>query len=393
MGAVQRLFSEGFRIFFLAAGLFALAVGGMWTLWLMSDVPRLDQLAMSAQTWHAHEMIFGYGTAAIGGFFLTAVPNWTNTPSAKAVFIASVFGLWLVGRVAVWLSGALPAEWVMGLDLLFVPVLAAKVLAQLLKRPKPQNMVFLSMLAALWAGNLMTHLEWIGVTDNSAALGLRVGLVTLACFIAVLGGRVTPAFTKNAMKRADVPEQDWPKSIAVLDRATMVLALALPWCVASGVQALAAGVAVAVGLLQMARLAGWRTRWTVGQPILWSLHIGMGFLALGLLMWGLSGLGIGSEVAGLHVLGIGCVGAMTLAVMSRAVLGHTGRALVAPRFVVWSYGAIAASALVRLAGQTVLTSAYELSLMLTGGLWVLAFGLFLIGMAPMLVAPRVSRDG
>ncbi|WP_294229957.1 NnrS family protein [uncultured Shimia sp.] len=390
MSAILRVFSEGFRVFFLAAGFFGAGAGLLWALSLASGGAGMDRLSIAPSQWHAHEMIFGYGAAAIGGFFLTAVPNWTGSKGARVGFIAGVFGLWLIGRIALWPMGVVPPMAAMVADLMFVPVLAWKILSQLLKRPKPQNMVLLSMLVALWVSNLLVHLEWAGLTADTARQGIVGGLMTLVGLIGVLGGRVTPAFTRNAMKRVDVPEADWPNTPAALNKVSMVTSLALPWAAMSGSDILLTCVAMIAGIAQLARLSGWKSLWTVSQPILWSLHISMAFLALGLILYGLSGFGVGQELAAIHVLGIGCVGGMTLAVMSRAALGHTGRALIASKPLVWAYGAMASAALMRWVGQSVLVAVYDFTLMLAGGLWVAAMVLFLIAIFPMATAPRLD---
>lgn len=391
----SRVLSEGFRPFFLAAGLYGVFTGLVWLIWLAvhaaGGMMELTSQAVAPHQWHAHEMVFGYAGAAIGGFFLTAVPNWTNTPGARSLFIALVTGLWLAGRLAVWNSAHLPAWGVAVIDLAFVPVLATKILSQLLKRPKPQNMVFLSFLIALWTANLMVHLDWMGLTGTLDA-GIRMGILTLCGLIAVLGGRITPAFTRNAMKRAGVDEAGWPVSVPMLDRATMVLALALPWTMAVSAT-LAAPVAFLLGLAQAARMARWRAAWTLRQPILWSLHLGLGLLALGLILWALSEWGLGSEVAALHMLGIGCVGTMTLAVMSRAALGHTGRALVAPGPVAAAYVLMALAALTRWAGSSLPIEWYWPAMLGTAALWVAAFTLFLVSIWPVLIGPHATRAG
>lgn len=381
---------RGFRIFFLAAGVFGAGIGILWTLSLAAGGAGMDALSMAPSQWHAHEMIFGYGAAAIGGFFLTAVPNWTGTKGARVGYIAGVFALWLMGRIALWPLGMVPPMTAMAVDLLFIPVLAWKILSQLLKRPKPQNMVLLSMLVALWVSNLLMHLEWTGLTDDTARQGMLGGLMTLVGLIGVLGGRVTPAFTRNAMKRVEVPEADWPRTPNAVNKAAIVTALALPWVAMSGSDPVLADVTLIAGSVQLARLSGWRSLWTAGQPILWSLHLSMAFLAIGLILWGLTGIGVGQELAAIHVLGIGCVGGMTLAVMSRAALGHTGRALIAPAPMAWAYGVMACEALIRWVGQSVLLAVYDFTLMMSGGLWVAAMVLFLIAIYPMVIAPRVD---
>jgi uncharacterized protein involved in response to NO len=390
MRTVNRVFSEGFRIFFLAAGLYGVFTGVVWSLWLsgMTDSPSSS---VSPHLWHAHEMIFGYATAAVGGFFLTAVPNWTNTPGARQGFIALAAGLWLLGRLAVWYSAAIPPIWVAVFDMAFVPILAAKILSQLLKRPKPQNMMFLVFLVLLWVANGMVHLEWTGVTEDTAANGLRAGLLVLCGLIAILGGRITPAFTRNAMKRAGVAESAWPRSSQVIEKATLFSALALPVLVLVPLPVqVSAAVAVVLGVLQCARLTNWRARWCLRQPILFALHLGLGMLAVGLLLWGLAGFGLGDEIAALHVLGIGCVGGMTLAVMSRAGLGHSGRPLVAPGPVAVGYFVLAAAAVLRWLGSELGSEFFLPSMLGTGALWVLAFALYLLAMWPALTQPRVD---
>ncbi|MFV0300213.1 MAG: NnrS family protein, partial [Paracoccus sp. (in: a-proteobacteria)] len=189
------LFDAGWRIFFLAAGIWALVSIAVWMLWLAGLAGGAGHLGVAPQLWHAHEMIVGYATAAMGGFFLTAVPNWTGAKAAPARFVMLVSGLWLAGRLAVCLTGVLPPLLVALVDLAFLPVLAAKILTQLLARPEPQNLMFLVLISLLWSANLMVHLDWMGLTATGWQ-GLRGGLLTVCAMIAALGGRVTPAFTR-----------------------------------------------------------------------------------------------------------------------------------------------------------------------------------------------------
>ncbi len=386
MSKSARVFSEGFRIFFLFAGVIGALSGLVWTYSVISGGALVPGLQERPLGWHAHELIYGYGLAAVGGFFLTAVPNWTNTAGAKHWFVAMVFALWLLGRLAVWAAPVLPAALVMGLDLLFVPVLAIKILMQLLKRPKPQNMVFLTMLCALWVSNALVHLEWIGVTDDTAAAGMRAGLLTLAALIAVLGGRVTPAFTRNAMKREGVPEANWPVTPDWTQKASMTLALGLPWMVMLTPPVVAGSWAGLLGLVQLPRQARWRGLATWREPLIWSLHLGMACLALGLILWGLSVWQIGTETAAIHVLGIGAVGGMTTAVMSRAALGHSGRPLKASSAFTGVYGLMLAAMALRWIGLT-----HHWALVGAGLTWSAAMVLFVIAVWPIVSEPRVDR--
>ena len=389
MTDLKRLFGDGFRVFFLAAGLFALLAVALWELaWGgLMDLPT----AAPPHLWHAHEMLFGYGAAALGGFFLTAVPNWTGAKAAPHLFIGTVAGLWLAGRLAVWGSGHLPPGLVAAVDLAFVPVLALKVLTQLVKRPKPQQMIFLAMLTLFWTSNLMVHLEWMGWTSDSVWAGLRAGLLTLCSMIMVLGGRVTPGFTRNAMVRSG-RETGVPVNPMLLAALSIVAALTQPVGYLAGVpESVLAPLAVIAGLAGLARVALWRGLWTRGQPILWTLHLSYAVNAAGFVALGLAGLGLGPEVAALHLLGIGGVGGMTLSVMSRAVLGHTGRALVAPGPVALAYGLIPLAALTRIVGA-MLPALYTPAILIAGALWCLAFALFTAALWPVFWGPRLGRS-
>ena len=394
MTALKRLFSEGFRVFFLAAGLFALISMAIWEGYLIIqalggvlDLPT----AAPPHLWHAHEMIFGYGSAALGGFFLTAVPNWTGAKSAPHLFIAAVAGLWLLGRLAVGLSGHLAPELVALADLAFVPVLAAKLLTQLLKRPKPQQMILLAILTVYWIANLMVHLEWTGLTTDTAWVGLRAGLLTLGTMIMVLGGRVTPGFTRNAMVQAG-REDRLPQNPMPLAAIAIAAALTQPLGYLLGAPASwLAPFALVAGTAGLLRVALWRGLWTKDKPILWTLHLSYAMNALGFLTLGLADLGLTSEIVALHLLGIGGVGGMTLAIMSRATLGHTGRALVAPRPVALAYALIPLAAVARCLGAEIPSLATP-AVLTAGALWLTAFGLFTTALWPVFWGPRAKRS-
>ncbi len=394
---IKRVVGQPYRIFFLAAGLYAVFALLVWEIWLgihflggmVSDMP----FGVAPHLWHAHEMIFGYATAALGGFFLTAVPNWTGARTAARLFIVVAAVVWLAGRLAIWFAGQLPPVLVAAVDLAFLPLLGVKIALMLIKRPKPQNIAFLVFLSLVWAGDLLVHLEWMGLTEETLDTGLRTGLLALCLMIAVLGGRVTPGFTRNALKRAGVAEDALPRTRRPVDIAATVLIALVPLALLAGLpSAITGGLAVAGGALQILRIAFWAPLRTLGQPILWALHLGMAMLGLGLILWGASQLGRGSEVAALHVLGIGAVGGMTLAVMSRAVLGHSGRDLVAPGAVAVAYGLIALAAALRWLGSTVSGPAYMPVVLVTGAIWILAFALFLAALWPAFVGPRVVSE-
>ncbi|WP_288942572.1 NnrS family protein [uncultured Roseovarius sp.] len=394
---LKQVLGEPYRVFFMAAGLYAVFALLVWEIWLgvhtaggmVNDMP----FAAAPHLWHAHEMIFGYAGAVLGGFFLTAVPNWTGSRAAAQIFVTLAALVWLAGRAAVWVSAGLPPLLVAVVDLAFLPMLGAKIAMMLVKRPKPQNVAFLAFLSLIWLGNLMVHLEWTGLTDDTLYTGLRVGLFSLCLMIAVLGGRVTPGFTRNAMKRAGVADSDLPRSRKPLDIAAIALISLTTLALLVGApDVLTASFAIAGGVAHILRIAFWGSLWTLRQPILWALHLGMGMLGAGLVLWGLSAFGQGSEVAALHVLGIGAVGGMTLAVMSRAILGHTGRALVAPGAVALAYGLIAVAAALRWFASSLSMDLYFPMMLVAGAMWIAAFTLYLVALWPAFTGPRLHEE-
>jgi uncharacterized protein involved in response to NO len=393
MTALKRLFGDGFRVFFFSAGVFAILAILVWELFLtiqatggLIDLPT----AAPPHLWHAHEMIFGYGAAVLGGFFLTAVPNWTGGKSAPHRFILLASSLWLAGRLAVSGSAHLPPGLVAAADLAFIPILSLNILTQLIRSPKPQQMIFLLLLALFWTANLMVHLEWLGWTNDTAWAGLRAGLLTLGTMIMVLGGRVTPGFTRNAMVQSG-RETRLPRNPMPLAGLSIITALGLTagYLLALPLQVLGF-IALLAGAAGLVRVALWQGLWTRRKPILWTLHLSYAVNAAGFIALGLANLGVTSEIAALHLLGIGGVGGMTLAMMTRASLGHTGRALVTPGPVVVAYALVPLAALARFAGSA-LPALYTPAILTAGALWLLAFALFTVTYWPVFWGPRIPR--
>lgn len=372
MSTLGKLLEHGYRAFFMLAGIFAVVSMAVWAAWI-----ALDAAFTLPLHWHAHEMIFGYATAAIAGFFLTAVPSWTGTPEATRAYIATGVGVWLAGRLAVGFSDSLGPIPTAVIDLAFLPFLCTKVVTQLFRRPKPQNLMLVGLLGIVWTGNFVFHLGLAGISGADPQSGLRAGLLGLTSIIAVIGGRVVPAFTRNAMIRAGV-EDRLPTSRRPFEAAGIVLAVLLAILHLLPVsETLIGGVAILAGLAQLARLAGWRGVMTLRQPILWSLHLAFGMLAIGYVALSLSYFLWLDEIAALHVLGIGAVGGMTLAVMSRAILGHSGLPLSVSPATATAYFLVAAAACVRVGAEGVAEQFYLPVLLGSAVLWVLAFTLFL----------------
>ncbi|MBI5608946.1 MAG: NnrS family protein, partial [Deltaproteobacteria bacterium] len=301
--------ASGHRSMFLAAGLFAPLALTAWLLAWRGHLPL-------SPWWHGHELIFGFAVAAIGGFLQAAVPKWTQGPLFRGTRAGVLAAAWLLGRLGMALTPVGIPAW--PLDLLFLPVLAGWVGLDILRAKNARNYQVVAMLLALWGLNLHYHLA-PGAAHQTQALHAAVYLI--AALIALIGGRIVPSFTQNALRQAGHAEHacttpPWLDRAAVpLVALVVVLELVAPFSTANWVVALAA--AGVTGL----RMRHWRTWQTRRLPLVWVLHAGYAFIPLGFLLKGISALGgpIGAFAA-LHALTAGAIGVMILAVASRAAL-------------------------------------------------------------------------
>ena len=383
------LFNYGFRPFFFLAGLFAVMSVGMWLL-LYTGYAQLELVDLPAR-WHAHEMLFGYTMAAVAGFFLTVVPNWTRVSAQKGPVLMLLTALWLLGRLVEWGQAVLPYEAAMVGDLLFLVVLTALVARPLLNPQHRRQFVFVPILLCLIVGNALMHLDVLGFAGldiDWGRRGLMLGLDATVVLIAVMGGRVTPSFTSSFIGHADPKVK--VRQNPTLDRfvmaatwAVLVVDLAWPERWLGGAAAL-----VAAGLHGV-RLGGWQSRRTLSNPILWVLHLGYLWLIVGLGVKGLADFGLVAQSNALHALTIGAIGTMTLAIMTRASLGHTGRSIRAHPLIVGAYGLLSLAALARLAVMIWPEATMEW-VVVSGVAWISAFAIFFVIYAPMLMRPRID---
>ena len=381
------LFRYGFRPFFLAAGLAALLLVPWWAAALAWGVPL--GTSWPAALWHGHEMLFGFIVAAVAGFLLTAVPSWTGARGFAGWPLVLLAGLWLTGRIGVSASAGLPLPVVAALDLSFLPALAGFVLVPLV-RARNRNSPLLAVLLTLWLTNVAFY--W-GLTHGDSIFArhaLLVGIDIVLLLVTVIGGRIVPAFTSSALKQQGIgiSLRAW-RGMTPLAVGVMVVAvicdLFRPESVAAGAVALAAGV------IQAVRLAQWRMLRTLRTPIVWVLHVAYLWLPVGLVLKGLALIfALALAAYYLHALTIGAAALMIMAVMTRASLGHTGRPLVVSGATAYAYGLLAAAAVVRVFGPALLPLAYVKIVVLAAALWAVAFGIYLWGYTPMLIAPRVD---
>jgi uncharacterized protein involved in response to NO len=381
------LLSIGFRPFFLLAGLAAVALVPCWLAMLLLSArwpsPLLPIL------WHGHEMLFGYTSAVIAGFLLTATQNWTGQVTARGGRLAALAALWLAGRVVCAVSAGLPFAVAAAIDLAFLPAVALVIAIPIVRTRNRRNMAMPFVLLVLACGNA---LWWLGALTLDGLTILRAQRVTLdviALLIMVIGGRIIPGFTANAAPGVSARARN---GFDVLGIAALVGLLAVD--VIAPRSQLASLLAALAAVLNLARLWGWGGSACLARPILWVLHVGFGCTALAL---GLRAVAVQTawlpESTATHLLTVGGIGLLTLGMMARVALGHSGRPLVLSPSIVVALYALAASALIRVAGPIVFASRYELVLWAAGALWTLAFALYLIHYTPIMFAPRADTAG
>lgn len=374
----------GFRPFFLLAASFAVLLVPCWLLVRQGSLPWKSPLA--PVHWHAHEMLFGYTSAVIAGFLLTATQNWTGRVTARGWGLMALAALWLAGRILSTIGGGLPLLLVAAIDVAFLPALAVCVAVPIVRTRNLRNAAMPMMLIVLACAN---GLLWAGAlaSDGLALLrAQRLALDLVALLILVIGGRVLPGFTANALPGAKVRTRN---ALDVAGIASVLVLLALDG-IAPRSRA-AAYAALFAGVVNLGRLWGWGGSRAFGLEILAVLHVGFACTALAL---GLRGIALQTNVlpesTATHLLTVGGIGSTTLGMMARVALGHTGRPLVlAPSIVVALY-ALAASALVRVLGPVLFASYYAALLWLSGALWTLAFALYLVHYTPILLAARAD---
>jgi uncharacterized protein involved in response to NO len=380
------ILSAGFRPFFLVAGVWGALAVPLW-LALFGGGAAIPS-ALPPAVWHVHEMVFGYGAAVVAGFLLTAIPNWTGRMPLQGGPLAFLVLLWGTGRLAVLCSSRIGADTAAVLDLAFPLTFLAVVAREILAGRNWRNLPMLVALTLLLLGNLLVHLDVIGLAPT-AQLGNRLGVATLLMLISFVGGRIVPSFTRNWLVKQR-PEVAVPAPFDVFDRivlATTAAALAL-W-VAAPESAVAYGLELLAGLALAMRLARWRGQSTLHEPLLWVLHLGYGWLALGFVLLALDAfVPVLPATTALHALTVGAIGTMTLAVMTRASLGHTGRRLAAGPGTTTIYVLITVAAILRLVAP--LGGANYLALTAAAVAWSAAFGLFVLLYAPALMLPRQS---
>jgi uncharacterized protein involved in response to NO len=372
------LWDLGFRPFYLAAAAYAAVSVALWALQYSG---RLGISYVAGPTWHAHEMLFGFAIAVIAGFLFTAVPNWTGKPTPRGAALAAIVMLWIAGRVLVLTPFAGAAAAVNVAFPLVVAIGIAKPLAQSRNR---RNYFFVALLCAFAGVELAMHLSAMGLLERPPRSALQAGLDVVLVVVAVVAGRGIPMFTNNGVPGAGAQRN------LVVDRISLGALLALLAADLFDATWLVGGLAFAAGVAHAWRLALWRPWRTLRTPLVWVLHAAYAWIAVHLLLRALATAGLVPETLAIHALTIGVIGGMTIGMMTRTALGHTGRRLVAGRIETACYVLIHLAAVVRVFGGWILPQHYLATVSVSAACWSAGYALYCVKYAGIVVSPRVD---
>jgi len=378
------LLSYGFRPFFLFGSLYA---GLAILAWLPMFYGELElSTAFAPRDWHIHEMLYGYLPAVITGFLLTAVPNWTGRMPLQGRPLLVLVLVWAAGRVAVTTSSRIGWEIAAVIDNAFLLLVAAAMAREIIKGRNWRNLKVLIALGTLTAGNVAFHIE--AHVQGAAVYGTRIGIAATIVLVMLIGGRIIPSFTRNWLARENPGRL--PAPFGRFDTVTMAAAaIALLAWVAVPDGIVTGALLIVAGMLQAVRLARWAGERTWRDRLVLILHVAYLFVPVGFVLTGLASLGTVPVAAGIHAWTGGAMGVMTLAVMSRASLGHTGRALVASAVMQVLYGLIVISAVARICAA-IHPGWSDALLHIAGGAWAAAFVGFGMAYWNIFTGPRVT---
>jgi len=381
--SVSQLFSYPFRIFFLSMTVLAIVAIPLWVLEVSGTV-RLP-LAMPGLFWHQHEMLFGFLSAAIAGFLLTAVCVWTQTERTHGSLLVGLWGVWLAGRLLLAFGGNLPEWLVQGVNLSFLPLVMIDAGWRVWKARQKRQVMILVVLGLLW----LMQIGFVTRLDMSFSYG---ALIMAMALISIIGGRITPAFSAGWLRQRG-GNAEAVKMIPALDMAAVFSMILLMASLITGWQTVTAMLAVVAAVLMLVRLANWKGWLVRSEPLLWILHLSILWVPVALLLLAGSLLAGWPSNAWTHAAGTGAVGCLILGVIARVSLGHTGRPLVLPKGMVLAFVAVQLAAVIRV------VTAFDVipwhpGIGTSTALWVIAYLIFLVRYTGVLASPRVDgREG
>ncbi len=377
------LFNLGFRAFFALAGLSALLLVVLWNGVFKGSFTLTNYFAPNE--WHAHEMLLGYAVAVMAGFLLTAVKNWTGQPTLTGDKLAGLCLLWLYGRIVPFYAGLLPDSLIALVDFAFLPVLAYQVSKPIMQTKNYRNLVFVGILLLLALGNGFIHADILGLLPNSVGTGLQLIVATIIILILVIAGRVFPFFTERGLTGVLIIRNPLLDGLSI---ASAALVFALPLFHISGT--LLALVALVASVANIARVAGWYVGKIWYVPLLWILYAGYGWIILGFILTIFSAYALVSSSLALHAFTLGGIGVLTLGMMARVSLGHTGRILKASNAIAIAFVLLNVAALFRVLLPIALPDWYNGLIYVATLAWLAAFALFVFVYAPILSSARID---
>jgi len=380
----------GFRPFFLAAGVFSILAMAIW----MASYVFSVEFAFSGippYLWHAHEMIFGYAMAVVAGFLLTAIKNWTGEEVLRGKTLAFLFLLWLVARLLPLTGLMVPVEIIAVVDVAFLFLLGIACLRPVLKVKQYKQVGIVSKIFLLMLCNVAFYLGLMGIIADGVQWGLYSALYMIIALIFVMMRRVMPMFIKNGIDGdVELTNRVW------VDHSSLALLVCL-WIsdVFTEYDNLTAVFAVLLTLLHTLRLAGWYTSKIWSKSLVWILVVAYASFILGFALKALSITSGVSPFLSVHAFTAGGIGLLTIGMMSRVSLGHTGRNVFEPPGIVfWSFAVLLLGVIVRVIFPLFNMDLYIYWIGISQVLWMIAFAIFVFVYAPMLLSTRVDgRDG
>jgi uncharacterized protein involved in response to NO len=380
------LFNLGFRPFFLGASIFAILSITSWMLVYFSYL-HIHTMNISISQWHAHEMLYGYGMAVVAGFLLTAVKNWTGIPTLFGKPLILLFMLWCMARVLFLFSSTL-LPWVALADLLFGLMLIISIAMPIFKSKQWKQLAVISKVILLWFGNIVFYLGCFGVITSGMQYAINGAVLLFISLILMIGRRVIPFFIERGTEtKVQLKQYKW------LDISILIVFIALFLnAIFIQISFLTTLFAWALFALNGYRLFNWHTTGIWRVPLLWSLYLSACFINLGFFCYGLQAQFSSISVLTLHIFTVGGIGLMTLSMMSRVALGHTGRDIRKPsRWISVAFTGIVASVLFRAVVPMFFTKLYMSWVLVAAILWILGFAIFAVIYTPILLKPRVDR--
>ena len=367
----------------MMAGLSGLTLLLLWNLMLNGTL--VSGSYFTSTYWHAHEMLLGYTVAVIAGFLLTAVKNWTGKPTVSDGKLAGLSIIWLLGRIAPFCSGFLPNYLIALTDIMFLPILMVCIGRPITAAKQNHNLIFIGLLLLILIGNFLVHIELLGYQESTALLGLHLILYSIIILILIIAGRVVPFFTERGLSETVVIRN--PK----LDKGSIwsaVLFFGLQLADVSAALLVIAGILAAI--INIVRLAGWYTKKIWDVPLLWILYVGYGWIILGFAISTFSAYSLIQPSLSLHAFTVGGIGTLTLGMMARVSLGHTGRMLVASRAIGIAFILINVAAFIRIVLPIALPHGYQIFIYGSSLAWFSAFSLFIFVYTPILSSKRID---